>query len=142
MSYSLGFSQAIAVVLFVADKVQQGIYDFVPTKALSEQLGIATPSAVKILQALNRAGIIETREGARGGVRLAKPPSRVSLLDVFSAVEADRPLFRTDLSFTVAGAKPTRARSAIGAVLDDAEAAMKRRLQGTSVSTLLKQINP
>lgn len=142
MSYSLGFSQAIAVVLFVADKVQQGMYDFVPTKALSEQLGIATPSAVKILQVLNRAGIIETREGARGGVRLAKPPARVSLLDVFSAVEADRPLFRTDLSFTVAGAKPTRARGAISAVLQDAETAMKRRLQATSVSALLKQINP
>lgn len=33
MSYSLAFSQAIFTVIFVADKVRQGIYDFVPTQA-------------------------------------------------------------------------------------------------------------
>lgn len=142
MSYSLGFSQAVAVALFVADKVQQGMYEFVPTKALSEQLGIPAPSAVKILQALNRAGIVETREGAKGGVRLARAPAKVSLLDVFTAIEADRPLFRTDLSFTVGGAKPTRARAAIGAVLGDAESAMKQSLGKTTIAALLKQINP
>ncbi|MCB9104195.1 MAG: Rrf2 family transcriptional regulator [Anaerolineales bacterium] len=66
MSYSLTFSQSVITVLFVADKVQQGIYDFVPTQEISDALNIPKPSAVKILQSLNRAGIIETREGAKG----------------------------------------------------------------------------
>lgn len=141
MSYSLGFSQAVAVVLFVADKVRQGIYDFVPTKTVSEQLGIPAPSAVKILQALNRAGIIETREGAKGGVRLAHTASKVTLLDVFTAIEQDRPLFRTDLSFKVGGKKPAQASQAIGSALENAESAMKKSLAATSVETLIKKIN-
>jgi DNA-binding IscR family transcriptional regulator len=69
MSYSLSFSQAIFTVLFVGDKVGQGYYDFVPTKELSASLNIPNPSAVKILGSLASAGIIETREGSRGGVR-------------------------------------------------------------------------
>ena len=38
MSYSLAFSQAIMVVVYVAVLVRQGIYDFVPTKELSHDL--------------------------------------------------------------------------------------------------------
>ena len=78
MSYSLSFSQAIVTVLFVGDKVEQGFYDFVPTKELSEALNIARPTAVKILGNLAGAGIIETREGAKGGVRLALPPDSIA----------------------------------------------------------------
>jgi len=141
MSYSLGFSQAIAVVLLVADKVEQGIYDFVPTKVLSEQLGIATPSAVKILQALNRGGIIETREGAKGGVRLARAARKISLADIFSAVEQDRPLFRTDLSFKVTGSKPNKASAEIASLLNEAEAAMKKSLANQSILNLMQKIN-
>lgn len=141
MSYSLGFSQAIVVALFVADKVRQGMHEFVPTKALSEQLGIAGPSAVKILQALNRVGIIETREGAKGGVRLARAPSKVTVLDVFAAIEADKPLFRSDLTFNVTGKKPTQASEAILAVLSDSETAMKQKLKSTTIESLLQKTN-
>ena len=141
MSYSLGFTQAIAVVLFVTDKVQQGIYDFVPTKALSDQLGIARPSAVKILQALSRAGIIDTREGAKGGVRLARAATKITVADIFSAVEQDRPLFRSDLNFAVSGSKPSKASAAIASLLNDAEAAMKKSLATQSISNLMQKIN-
>jgi len=142
MSYSLAFSQAILAVLFVADKVQQGMYDFVPTKELSESLNIARPSAVKILQNLNKAGIIETREGAKGGVRLAVSPSDITILDIFNAVEFNRSLFRVDLKIRVSGEKPTRGQQAISEVLASAEDAMKMNLQETTVSDLLREINP
>ncbi|HNB42397.1 MAG TPA: Rrf2 family transcriptional regulator, partial [Anaerolineales bacterium] len=91
MSYSLSFSQAIFTVLFVGDKVEQGFFDFVPTKELSAALNIPNPTAVKILGSLANAGIIETREGSRGGVRLAKPAKQITLLDVFNAIEAGKP---------------------------------------------------
>ncbi len=141
MSYSLAFSQAILTVLFVADKVQQGIYDFVPTKELSDSLNIARPSAVKILQSLNRIGIIETREGAKGGVRLAVSPSEISILDIFNAVEHNRPLFRLDLRVRVTGEKPTQAQQAISEILTSAEEAMKANLKETMVADLLSKIN-
>ena len=142
MSYSLAFSQAIFTVIFVGDKVRQGIYDFVPTQELSESLNIPRPTAVKILGNLAGAGIIETREGARGGVRLARPPQEVSLLDIFAAVEGGKAMFRQDYQMRVTGDKPTRAQQAVSAVLAEAEAAMKVRLAQTTIADLLASLNP
>ncbi|MCL4298602.1 MAG: Rrf2 family transcriptional regulator [Anaerolineae bacterium] len=142
MSYSLAFSQAIMVVLYVADKLQQGSYDFVPTKQLSEDLGIAGPTAVKILQNLSRVGLIETREGTRGGIRLAVPAADITILDIFSAIERERPLFRSDLPVRATGEKPTRARQEISKLLASAEEAMKVKLKELTVKDLLDKLNP
>lgn len=141
MSYSLGFSQAIVATVYIADKVQQGFYEFTPTTQLAQDLNIPRPTAVKILQSLNQAGIIETREGAKGGVRLAKAADAVTILDIFMAVERERPLFQTRLNFNVTGNKPTLAQEAISTLLTDAEAAMKNELQQTTIADLITTIN-
>ncbi len=141
MSYSLSFSQAIFVVLFVGDKVAQDYFDFVPTKELSSALNIPNPSAVKILGNLASAGIIETREGSRGGVRLAKPAQQITLLDVFTAIETGKPMFRQDHQLRVTGKKPTRAHQSVYAVLTDAEEGMKSRLAKTTIADLMASLN-
>ena len=139
MSYSLAFSQAIAIVVFVSSKVEACMYDFVPTKELSEALNIARPTAVKILQRLTNVGIIETREGAKGGVRLAKSPDEVTLLDVFNAIEQQRPLFRIDMGIHIAGEKPARVKQNLLEVLTHTENTMKQGLQGTSIAELYRE---
>jgi len=141
MSYSLAFSQAIMTVIFVGDKVAQGFYDFVPTKEISDSLNIARPTAVKIIGNLANASIIETREGAKGGVRLAMKPENVTILDVFEAVETGKSLFRHDFELRVTGEKPTRAQAAVLTILNEAEAAMKNRLSQQTIADLLVAIN-
>jgi Rrf2 family protein len=141
MSYSLSFSQAIITVLFVGDKVDQGFYDFVPTKEISASLNIARPTAVKILGNLASAGIIETREGAKGGIRLAVAPADVTILDIFAAIETGKPMFRHDFELRVTGEKPTRAQETVLTILDEAEAAMKDRLAQTTIAELLAVLN-
>lgn len=141
MSYSLAFSQAIMTVLFVGDKVEQGFFDFVPTKELSASLNIARPTAVKILGNLANAGIIETREGAKGGVRLAMRPENVTVLDVFNAIETGKSLFRHDFKLRVTGKKPTQAQQSVLAILTDAESAMKAQLAQTTIADILADLN-
>jgi Rrf2 family protein len=141
MSYSLAFSQAILTVLFVGDKVEQGYYDFVPTKELSSSLNIPRPTAVKILGNLASAGIIETREGSKGGIRLAVSPANNTILDVFSAIETGKPLFRHDFELRVSGEKPTRAQKAVLAILNQAEAAMQAELAQTTIADILLVLN-
>lgn len=41
----------------------------------------------KILQPLNKGGLVETIRGRNGGVRLARPASEISLLDVVKVTE-------------------------------------------------------
>ena len=141
MSYSLSFSQAIFVVLFVGDKVAQAYFDFVPTKEIATSLNIPSPSAVKILGSLANAGIIETREGSRGGVRLAKTAKEITLLDVFNAIEAGKPMFRQDHQLRVTGKKPTRAHQSVYAVLTKAEENMKASLAQTTIADLMASLN-
>lgn len=141
MSYSLAFSQSIATVIYVADKVQQGMFDFVPTKQLSGSLNIARPTAVKILQHLMRAGIIETREGAKGGVRLAVNPEDITILDVFEAIETGKPMFRYDYRLRATGVKPMRLQAELLSILNSAESTMKAQLKTTTIAELLSALN-
>ena len=96
MTYPTEFSKAVLTVLFVGDKIRQGIFEFVPTQEISRALGIPKPTAAKLLRSLAAAGIIETREGVKGGVRLRRHPDDVSVLDVLEATSSGRPLFQTD----------------------------------------------
>ena len=140
MSYSLTFSKAIITIVFVADKVEQGMYDFVPTKKISESLNLAGPTAVKILHNLVRSGLIETREGSKGGIRLAKRPSDITILDIFNAIEYERPMFRLELNVNVKGEKPTKAQLAINDILTNAENKMKDSLNKITIADLLKRL--
>ena len=141
LSYSLAFSKAVIMILFAADKIKQGQYEFVPTKIISGALNIPNPTAVKIIHGLSRAGIIETREGAKGGIRLAREPSAITVLDVFEAIELNRPLFRNDFNINVKGAKPTLSQQSISLIFANAEDKMKTELKKVTIEKLIKEIN-
>lgn len=136
MSYSLGVWQAMLATVYVADKVMLGKYEFVPTSKMADDLGIPAPSLSRMLRNLNRAGIIETREGAKGGVRLAIPPEDVTLLAVVDAIEQSLPLFRTDAALNVAGETPTRRQSDLKDALGRAESAMRSSLEGVTIADI------
>jgi Rrf2 family protein len=46
----------------------------------------------RILGDLVAAGLVDAREGRTGGYRLARPPDRITLADVYRAVEPEGPL--------------------------------------------------
>ncbi len=66
---------------------------WVQAREIAERTGIPRPYLSKILHALGRAGLIHTKRGNGGGVALARPAGRMTLLDVARAVEpmAERP---------------------------------------------------
>jgi Rrf2 family protein len=64
-----------------------------PAARLAEVLGVAAPYLAKHLQALSRAGIVESVPGKRGGYRLARAADRTTVLEVVLAVEGDEPAF-------------------------------------------------
>jgi Rrf2 family protein len=140
MAYSLAFTQSLFIVLLIAAKVQQGQFDFVPTQKISEMLDIPPSTVAAILRRLHHSGLIETREGANGGVRLAIPPSQISVLDVFTAIEQGRPLFQANSLSRVTGEKVTKVQHAIFNLLGTAEESMKQSLQSVTIQSLLETI--
>jgi Rrf2 family protein len=65
-----------------------------PAARLAEYHGVPSAYLAKHLQALARAGVLETVKGPRGGYRLARPATDISILDVVEAIDGDEPAFR------------------------------------------------
>lgn len=94
----------------------------------------------RLLVALRRARLIETCSGKRGGAKLAKPATRISLLDVYDAVEpppviavSRRNAFKKcPVSCSM---KPIMAKVSAGA-----ERAMRNHLRGIKLAQLLRKI--
>jgi Rrf2 family protein len=57
------------------------------TKVIAETQKIPPSFLAKIVSQLSIAGLIQTARGARGGVALARPPEKVSILDVIEAID-------------------------------------------------------
>lgn len=68
--------------------------DAVPAAKLAAFHDLPAPYLTKQLQALARAEIVSSVPGPRGGFRLARPPERISLMDVVAAIEGPEEAFR------------------------------------------------
>ncbi|MEM6555186.1 MAG: Rrf2 family transcriptional regulator [Pseudomonadota bacterium] len=62
--------------------------------SLADYLGVPAPYLAKKLQALSRAGLVQTQRGVAGGYRLARAPDAISLWDITAALEGTQPSFR------------------------------------------------
>ena len=88
---------------------------------------------------LRRAGLVEVRHGAGAGWSLARAADRITLREVYDAVERD-PLFgmhRTEPNLECPVGKGIR--PALGHVYGDIERALRRQLDSTSVADVLRQ---
>jgi Rrf2 family protein len=54
---------------------------------IAEEYGISVTLMAKVLQKLARHGLVAARHGSSGGYQLAKEPSKISALDVISAID-------------------------------------------------------
>lgn len=60
---------------------------------LAEFQGISPSYVAKLFTQLEKAGLVTSTEGIRGGFRLARSPQGITVLDVIDAVEGRKPLF-------------------------------------------------
>lgn len=61
----------------------------VPKKRISEQEGISTDYIEQIIVPLKNAGLVTSVRGLRGGFRLAKKASEITVYDILAASEGD-----------------------------------------------------
>jgi Rrf2 family protein len=141
MSYSLSFSKAILVVIFISDKIRQGQNEFLSTTVISEMLNIPRPTLVKILQHLSAAGMIQTKEGKHGGIRLMQDPAEITILDIFEAIEKGKPLFQTSFDIFATGKRPNNAQVAILDLFEKTEEKMKTGLAQKTIAQVLDEMD-
>ncbi len=86
------FSQTVEYALSAMVQLAIDSSDVSTTKDIAKKAKVPGAYLAKVLQALRRDGLIHARRGVGGGVSLAKPAAKITLLDVIEAVE---PLKRT-----------------------------------------------
>ncbi len=84
-----------------------------PGARLAEFHGVPGPYLVKHLQALTRAGVLDSVPGPKGGFRLARPAGEITVAEVVEAIDGRRPAFTcTEIRRRgPAGGLPARAQS-------------------------------
>jgi Rrf2 family protein len=142
MKLSDGVEQAIHSVAMLTRLSRDGVLS---AAALAEFHGVSASYLLKHLQALSNAGILETLPGPKGGYRLARPPARISLLDIVLAVEGSEPAFRC-AEIRRRGPNPPPARlltkpCAINAAMLRAERAYRAELQRVSIADILSELS-
>ena len=115
----------------------------IPAEALADFFGVPAAYLAKQLQALRRAGIVESSRGKRGGYRLARSVDAVSLLDIVHAVEGRTPAFRcTEIRRNgPCGLKPAECKRPceIAHAFADAEEAWRSALAGKLLAAIMAE---
>ena len=73
-------------VLYLAEKGS-----ICSSREVAEEMSIPRDYLIQLAQLLRNAGIIHARPGKNGGYTLAKDAFNISMLDVFNALQNDRP---------------------------------------------------
>jgi Rrf2 family protein len=96
----------------------------------------------RILQALARARLVTSQTGAAGGSRLAHAPGKITLLDVYRAVEAG------DI-FSLHRQPPDQRcfvgmniETVLGGVLEEVSTAVERVLAEITIENVLERLQP
>ncbi len=118
---------AVAIVLDVAFHAGQG--SAVSAGEIADRLGQARRGIEPVLQALTRAGLLDSLRGPRGGYRLGRPRRDLRLLDVVDAVAEGE-----------AEPMPGRLQDAVTTPLwGEIDEACRERLAALTVDDLLKR---
>lgn len=138
MPSSSRFAVAIHVLTLMARAVDE------PLKSEQVAASVNTNAVVirRILCELSRAHLVTSQTGAAGGSRLARAPGRITLLDVYKAVEAGN-------VFSLHRQPPNREcfvgmniETVLGGVLEEVGSAVERVLEQITIENVLERLQP
>ncbi len=107
------------------------------SSVICRELGFSSSHFVKIMQALARSGLVESRRGRDGGTVLKRDPKSLSLLEIFEAIEGPLRIDRCLLA-------PDKCRGngcLLGAELRRHHRALREMLERTSLATLAASLH-
>ena len=86
MHFKASVEYGMRAVLYLAERGS-----ICSSREVAEEMSIPRDYLIQLAQLLRNAGIIHARPGKNGGYILAKDPSEISMLDLFNALQNDRP---------------------------------------------------
>jgi len=125
-------SEAAALALHAAVYLASAHNGPISARRIAEALDASEAHLSKVLQRLAKARLVTSTRGPTGGFNLGRPGDRITLLEVYEAIEG--PLDGPDCLF---GRSVCAGRACIcGNLLSDVHTRTRERLAGTRLSEL------
>ncbi len=83
---SAACKDAIRAMVYIVNHQKD---DYVSIQEIAKDLNLSFFFLSKILQKLVKAGFLQSHRGPKGGVKLAKNPSEISLLNIVETIDGD-----------------------------------------------------
>lgn len=103
---------------------------------LAERTGLGAPTVSKLLKELQRAGLVNSARGARGGYQLARAPAEISAAHIIDAVEGPVALTECATANSQCGIEKN---CQVGHSWQRISLAIRRSLQEVQLTTLIAQ---
>lgn len=121
-----------ATVILASISEREGA--LVSASEVAERTGIALPTVSKLLKELQRASLVRSTRGARGGYRLARPAGEITAAQIIDAV--DGPVALTECA-SDHGQCDIEASCQVGHSWQQVSMAIRRALQELPLTTLI-----
>lgn len=94
----------------------------------------------RILSALTRAGLVESQIGKSGGSKLAKRPEKITLLDIYRAVETDGLFAMPDKPENRRCSVSCGMKEILSKVFEESQQSVESKLERTNLARLIKPL--
>lgn len=114
--------------------------DLVSSRDLSERTGLPGPTIAKILNMLNRANLVTSHRGLKGGFALSRPASDISAAHIIEAI--DGPIALTNCADGGMGSCDFDQFCRMREPWQVINEAVRTTLDGISLETLISGVSP
>jgi Rrf2 family protein len=134
--FSQTFEYALRCVVYLARHEDAVL----PIRRIAEATEIPRDYLYKLVPALHRPGLVSTRRGKRGGLRLARPADAITIFDVLTAVEPWERLQGCPLSNASRCARTGTSRRLceLHDLLDQVADSVERRLKSITLADFVR----
>ena len=134
----LNVPESMSIALHTCLWVADGNPAFRPSPEIAKNLGFSYNHFAKVVQRLVHAGVLETERGPRGGIRLARDPKAITLLDVYEAAGGEplRP-HRCLLDPKICAGRAC----ALGHLIESENARLHKTMQETTLAGLARSFD-
>lgn len=89
MDNILKISEAASLAMHACTYLAAQNGEKVSTREIAGILDASEHHLAKVMQRLTRAGLVNSVRGPKGGFRLARNPEKITLLEIYEAIEGD-----------------------------------------------------
>jgi Rrf2 family protein len=133
---------AIAVhTLAVLGYLQRHGVDRVSSQMVAQSVNTNAVVIRNLLRSLKKAGLIQSKEGRSGGVSLARSPSKISLIEIFTAVETSTLLCLNKKPEFKPCPVSRGMKHVLPPIFQEVDLAVARTLRGKTLKDIVDQIS-